>query len=63
MTMNSVPSKRIHKSEDIFVCPACDKMYTIIMIDSHFETCSKRAAWEKKRQEDEEEQEDESETD
>ena len=52
---------RIYKDEDIYVCVACDGMYTIEMIDAHLETCKNMDAFLAKRAADaEEEEEDES---
>jgi len=39
--LEQVPRQRIYKSEDIFVCIACEKMYTIEMIDDHLNKCEK----------------------
>ena len=58
-----IPRQRIYKNEDIYVCIACDGMYTIEMIDEHLIKCSKMSAWEKKRAEEQEEQEQEMEQD
>ena len=45
--INKIPRQRIYKNEDIYVCIACDGMYTIEMIDEHLIKCSKMPEWEK----------------
>ena len=52
-----IPRQRIYKNEDIYVCIACDGMYTIEMIDEHLIKCSKMPEWEKQRAEQEKEKE------
>jgi hypothetical protein len=39
--MRRVQSQRVYKSEEIYVCIACEKMYTIEMIDEHLNKCEK----------------------
>ena len=59
-----IPRQRIYKQDDIYVCIACDGMYTIEMIDEHLIKCSKMPEWEKQRaEEQEQEQEQEMEQD
>jgi len=58
-----IPRQRIYKQDDIYVCIACDGMYTIEMIDEHLIKCSKMPEWEKQRAEQEKEQEQEQEQD
>ena len=45
-----IPRQRIYKQDDIYVCIACDGMYTIEMIDEHLIKCSKMPEWEKQQQ-------------
>ena len=52
-----IPRHRIYKQDDIYVCIACDGMYTIEMIDEHLIKCSKMPEWEKQRAEQEKEKE------
>lgn len=52
-----IPRQRIYKQDDIYVCIACDGMYTIEMIDEHLIKCSKMPEWEKQRAEQEKEKE------
>jgi len=39
--MERVQSHRMYKEKEIFVCKACEKMYTIEMIDDHLNKCEK----------------------
>tara|TARA_R110002167_G_scaffold39307_6_gene121548 strand:- start:1439 stop:1669 length:231 start_codon:yes stop_codon:yes gene_type:complete len=54
--INKIPRQRIYKNEDIYVCIACDGMYTIEMIDEHLIKCSKMPEWEKQRAEEQEQE-------
>jgi len=57
--MKRVPSQRIYKVADIYVCVACDGMYTIDMIDIHLAKCSMMPEWEEKNRQEEESMEEE----
>ena len=37
----NIPRHQIWKSDDIYECRACGKMYTDLMVDAHIEMCDK----------------------
>ena len=48
--MTNVPRHRIYHDDEIYVCLACEKRYTIEMIDIHTDKCSKMDEYHKSKQ-------------
>ena len=48
----NIPRHQIWKSDDIYECRACGKMYTDLMVDAHIEMCDKMEEFLSSRTED-----------